>query len=329
MDRWKGWIIAVGLCGWASGALAEDGLSNILPYTPPTASEKAWLVQDAARLLQTPPTSLANETDLACMAVAVYHEARGESIKGQRAVASVVLQRTMVPDRWGRTACDVVRPVQFTFMQGDQYGDPTTWTYASIRNPAAWETALRVALTITFQGPDAYLQGADHYHTTQVFPTWRLAMDMTEQVGNHKFYVDPISIKKVAEAGINPLPNVALAGYYDWSGEGTPTVGDGVRGLPQGVVQDLYTDGWADPKQLAVATPDVGGFQPVRGPDVDAIAQAQAMALVDNAAQGRTIGLQQGQPVGNTMGLPTPNVAQPIDIAQNGFRPLGFGKANP
>jgi Cell Wall Hydrolase len=312
-------IMALVAWGWASVAVAQGTLWNTIPYTPPSAAERDLLVQDAARLLQNPPVTLEGETDLACMAVAVYHESRGESIQGQRAVASVVLQRTLVPDRWGSRPCDVVRPVQFTFMTG-------RWTYAPIRQADAWETALRVALTILYKGPDPELQGADHYHTHQVFPEWRNAMDLTTLIGNHRFYVDPLSVKKVAEAGIGTQAPLMLAGAFDWSGQGTPTytVGDGVRGMPQGVVQDLYSDGWAEAKQQPATQPHTGGFEPVRGPDVDAIALAQ-----QGVRQGHTVGLEAQQPVGRTMGLASNGAIQPVDVAQSSFRPLGFGAANP
>jgi hypothetical protein len=319
-------LVALGLWAWAGIAQAQGTLWNPIPYTPPNAQERDLLVQDAARLLHNPPVTLEGETDLACTAVAVYHESRGESIKGQRAVASVVLQRTLVPDRWGERPCEVVRPVQFTFMTG-------RWTYAPIREMEQWETALRVALTILYKGPDPDLQGADHYHTHQVFPDWRNKMDLTTLIGNHRFYVDPLSIKKVAEAGMStqaPLMLASAGGAFDWSGEGTPTytVGDGVRGMPQGVVQDLYSDGWAEAKQQTAPQPDTGGFEPVRGPDVDAIAKAQ-----NKAQQGHSIGLAQGQPVGQTMGLARNTavtaLTQPVDVAQSSFRPLGFGAKNP
>ena len=50
-----------------------------------------------------------------CLALNIYHEARGEPIEGQRAVASVTLNRTLDP-RWPSTVCGVVYdPQQFSW----------------------------------------------------------------------------------------------------------------------------------------------------------------------------------------------------------------------
>lgn len=316
------WLAVVAAL-WTGAAAAQA--TNILAYSRPSPAVAAQLGQDAARLLASPPRSLEGESDLACMAVAVYHEARGESIVGQRAVASVVLQRTLVPERWGRTPCEVVRPIQFEFMT-------SRWGYAPIREGKPWETALRVALTIMLQGPDAAIMGADHYHTPQVFPKWRHAMDLVAEIGNHRFYVDPISVRKSTEHGLDranapvmtflataptstPLnTSPATAGQYDWSGTGTPSLvpGDGVRGLPTTQVTDLYASAVQPTPQPKAQT--TGGFAPIRGPDVDAIAKASTptMGVPKHAASGR-MGLSQA----------------PIDVANANFKPLGISRSTP
>ena len=309
-------IAAVFWAGVAGVATAQS--SNIVSYSRPTASQAATLGQDAARLLAHPPRSLKGETDLACMAVGVYHESRGESIEGQRAVASVVLQRSLIPDRWGSTPCEVMVPVQFSFFTPGG-------GYAPILDKKSWETALRVSLTILLQGPDANIMGADHYHTPQVFPTWRKAMDMVAQIGNHKFYVDPISVRKTAEYGIETRAAPIMAflpssptggpsqGAYDWSGTGTPQrTGDGVRSLDPAHVRDLYASvGGNLKKPRAVATN--GGFSPVRGPDVDAIAKAQGPRMgIKVASTGSPLGLKA-----------------PVDVAARSFKPLGLSTTTP
>lgn len=150
------------------------------------------LQADADRLISSPPKSLKGETSLACTAVAVFFEARGESIEGQEAVASVVLQRALTPGRWGSTPCDVVRPVQFEFMTS-RYG------YPKITKQSGWQTswpkAVNLAAQILADGPLPELKGADHYHTRQSRPYWRLKMPRVAAIGNHFFYADPLSQK--------------------------------------------------------------------------------------------------------------------------------------
>lgn len=145
---------------------------------------------DAMRLLKSPPGTLKGETDLGCTAVAVFFESRGEVIKGQMAVASVVLQRAMTPGRWGARPCDVVRPVQFSFMTS-RYGFPSIKSEDDWE--IAWARAIDVAANILANGPMPELQGADHYHANYVRPKWRLAMPRTASIGKHYFYADPDS----------------------------------------------------------------------------------------------------------------------------------------
>ena len=68
------------------------------------------------RALRSLETVLAGATDLQCLAVAIYHEARDQSLDGQLAVASVILNRAREPKRWGARPCDIVVPGQFSFL---------------------------------------------------------------------------------------------------------------------------------------------------------------------------------------------------------------------
>lgn len=52
-------------------------------------------------------------TEEDCLALAIYHEARSESLRGQKAVLSVINNRMRL---FGETACEVVRkPSQFSW----------------------------------------------------------------------------------------------------------------------------------------------------------------------------------------------------------------------
>lgn len=229
------YILSLVLALIGNSAVAQ---SNYIPYTKPNAAEVMDMQQDAQRLFQAPPRTLTHETNLGCIAVTVFHEARGESIPGQRAVADVVIQRALVPNRWGSTPCDVVQPVQFSYLDENR-----NFARINMNDPIdrqSWERAVRVALTSLVMGPDPQLKGADHYHTHQVTPSWRLAMDVVQVIGNHIFYLDPDSVEKTEEfmlaAGGRPQitgipvshnPAVEETGtqvvdLYDWSGEGVP-----------------------------------------------------------------------------------------------------------
>lgn len=152
-------------------------------------SRLAILKREAATLANSrPPRSLSGLSDMACTAVGVYHEARGESSYGQKAVASVILQRARVPGRWGSTPCEVLQPVQFSFLTKDR-------TFAPITDIAAWKKAVDASARILAEGPLPDIAGADHYHTTQVRPRWRTRVTRIARIGRHIFYRDPLSAR--------------------------------------------------------------------------------------------------------------------------------------
>lgn len=133
-----------------------------------------------------PPASLRNASDLSCIAVAIYHEARNQEDLGQRAVASVILQRAATPHRWGDTACDTMVPAHFSFLT-------SRYDYPPIDDMRAWGKAVRVAARALLEGPLPQLKGADHYHTTSVSPVWAPDMVRVQLIDDHVFYVDPRS----------------------------------------------------------------------------------------------------------------------------------------
>lgn len=64
------------------------------------------------------PKNIYTEDDLTCMTRAIYHEARGETYKGQVAVGWVILNR-LKSDLFPKKICDVVyQPKQFTDLDG-------------------------------------------------------------------------------------------------------------------------------------------------------------------------------------------------------------------
>lgn len=119
--------------------------------------------------------------ELGCLALNIYHEARGETEKGKYAVAAVTLNRVKnkyYPD----TICGVV-------WQKKQF----SWTilsseFHSVKNPKAWTNAIEIAQRF-MEGDDWSGVGeATHYHTVAVSPAWKDDEQLIGQVGNHLFY---------------------------------------------------------------------------------------------------------------------------------------------
>ena len=128
------------------------------------------------------------ESALLCLALNIYHEARGEPLVGQHAVAHVTLNRAR---ERGQRICDVVfDPYQFSWTIKDP----------KVKDETAWRTALRVARTAYRAGPKADpTRGANHYHATYVRPRWAAGMAKTVRIGQHIFYVDrPLQVASAA-----------------------------------------------------------------------------------------------------------------------------------
>ena len=121
-----------------------------------------------------------------CLAEALYFEARGETVKGQFAVAEVILNR-VGSERFPDSICGVIN--QGT---GKQYQCQFTYTCDgnsdAIRERAAFEQVGKVARA-TLDGTNYNLTGgATHYHTTAVKPRWSDVYQRTAQIGVHVFY---------------------------------------------------------------------------------------------------------------------------------------------
>jgi N-acetylmuramoyl-L-alanine amidase len=122
-----------------------------------------------------------------CLALNIYHEARGEPLEGQIAVANVTLNRAG-NDR--RRVCSVVTEYkQFSWTQGAvkfAVGRAFLMQHARPKDMKAWKQSLRVASHVLKGGADESW-GATHYHASRVKPNWRLDLQQTRVIGKHIF----------------------------------------------------------------------------------------------------------------------------------------------
>lgn len=121
-----------------------------------------------------------------CLSEALYFEARGESVKGQFAVAEVILNR-VESSRFPGTLCGVIN--QGT---GKKYQCQFTYTCDGnkevIREPKAYERVSKVARAVLDGAAPDLTNGATHYHTTAVRPKWSRVYTKTANIGVHIFY---------------------------------------------------------------------------------------------------------------------------------------------
>lgn len=115
-----------------------------------------------------------------CLAMNVYHEARGERMEGQMAVAHVTLNR-VAHDNWPDTICDVVyEPKQFSWTHMIKDHTP--------KEIKAWKDATVIARDVMIGNTEDPTYGAVFYHANWVNPEWAKQMDLSKVIGRHLFY---------------------------------------------------------------------------------------------------------------------------------------------
>ena len=134
--------------------------------------------------------------ELQCLTEALYHEARGEGIKGQFAVAEVILNRRD-SGLYPASVCGVVNQrgggsCQFSYVC-DGKADV-------MRDKKARELAARIAGVMLAGGERQLTNGATHFHTKAVAPTWAKRFARTAVIGGHRFYRQPLP-KTAANGG--------------------------------------------------------------------------------------------------------------------------------
>jgi spore germination cell wall hydrolase CwlJ-like protein len=192
-----------GLQQWAPGAapvpaLADGEQKLATMETPGGGPEtnrqgEAETGTNGSRIFRSPAerlelTGKRRATAERCIADAVYFEARGEPLRGQMAVAQVVMNRVF-SGRYPMDVCGVVfqnadrhLACQFTFAcEGKDL--------SRIDEPNMWQQAKRIAKD-TLDGkiwlPE--VGHATHYHAYWVHPSWVHEMVRLYKLGVHTFY---------------------------------------------------------------------------------------------------------------------------------------------
>ncbi|MGI3168727.1 cell wall hydrolase [Pseudooceanicola sp. C21-150M6] len=121
-----------------------------------------------------------------CLAEALYFEARGESVKGQFAVAEVIMNRVDSP-AFPDSICGVIH--QGT---GRKYACQFTYTCDGYPEVMSEKSALhqvsKVAGIMARGAERPLTHGATYYHTLRVRPAWARKFSRTATIGVHHFY---------------------------------------------------------------------------------------------------------------------------------------------
>ncbi len=121
------------------------------------------------------------------LALCIWREARGESLRGKQLVADVIRNRMNDP-RWpGTYPAVILQPRQFSAFN---LGDPNSVKFPESTDPT-WHDCLSVtdALLADALLADApSLTTANSYHVEGLFPVWADRDKIVAHEGHHVFY---------------------------------------------------------------------------------------------------------------------------------------------
>ena len=135
----------------------------------------------------------ANNEQLECMALNIYHEARGVSEEDQMAVAHTTLNR-VASSRFPDSVCAVVK-------QGKKHGGKLVRNKCQFswycdgksdepKNVEAWQDSIRIARLAKqwYEVGEDFSAGATHYHANTIKAWWAKHMTKTVRLDGHTFY---------------------------------------------------------------------------------------------------------------------------------------------
>ncbi|QOF72985.1 cell wall hydrolase [Aminobacter sp. SR38] len=150
-------------------------------FIPPMGKGDHWWLANPL------PAGVFSKAEQACLANGIYFEARGESVRGQAAVAQVILNRVRNPAYPG-TICGVV-------YQNDGWFNRCQFSFACdgikdrVTSPSHYKTAQDVAMAVTAGKifiPE--VGSSTHYYANYVNPGWARGMKKMTKIGLHIFY---------------------------------------------------------------------------------------------------------------------------------------------
>ena len=160
--------------------LREEDESSGRFIPPVTERDHAWM--------STPlPENVFSAREQQCLAEGIYFEARGEDVKGQAAVAQVILNRVRAPS-YPSTICGVVYQNQ-SWRNRCQFSFACDGTRPRVRSADHYKVAQDVGMAVTAGKifiPE--VGSATHYHATYVNPRWARTMERMKKIGLHIFY---------------------------------------------------------------------------------------------------------------------------------------------
>lgn len=128
--------------------------------------------------------------DIQCLALNIYHEARGEPMAGKIAVAKVTLNRVASPI-YPNSICAVV----FSNAWSAKYKRRVaafSWTNDNVTNipseTVAWRESIAIARSVYNGTVTSEVGNALFYHAADIKPYWAQTRTRVAHIGRHIFY---------------------------------------------------------------------------------------------------------------------------------------------
>jgi N-acetylmuramoyl-L-alanine amidase len=188
---------SLGLTGVAAPSIAQETtaaavspIQNVPQAAPVPAVASEQTQEDTTQAADPRPTyasleeavaaqndSVTDDEDAHCLAVAIYHESKGEPLAGQLAVADVIINRTK-SHRFPGSVCGVIKqPGQFSFVKGGRLPEPGNSHQFRVASAVA-----KLALAGDWENP---APKALFFHASHVSLAGH---DTVARIGNQVFY---------------------------------------------------------------------------------------------------------------------------------------------
>ena len=120
-----------------------------------------------------------SKSQIECLSINAYMEARNQGVKGMQAVTWVVLNRTKHPS-YPSTPCAVIySPKQFSWVSNKP---------VQIKEKDAYTQAERVVEGVLSGKLKDNTNSSTHFHSARIKPVWASRLSYTTTIGSHCFY---------------------------------------------------------------------------------------------------------------------------------------------
>ena len=121
-----------------------------------------------------------SKSQIECLSINAYMEARNQGVKGMQAVTWVVLNRTKHPS-YPSTPCAVIyAPFQFEWTRNGKT--------PKVKEKDAYMQAERVVAGVLSGKLKDNTNSSTHFHSTHIKPVWASRLSYTTTIGSHCFY---------------------------------------------------------------------------------------------------------------------------------------------